>query len=132
MKKILSAIMALALIMSTAAASTTTAFAGTSDSTELKNAIAAVKKVIEIPEKLSEFSYYYDEENESGSLVHMNWSDKEQSSYVSAAVTDKGVITSYYCHVPEFEGTGLAKITKTQAEKYASEYLTKLTYTPQS
>nr|WP_315019967.1 YcdB/YcdC domain-containing protein [uncultured Aminipila sp.] len=126
MKKLLSAIMVFTLIMSAVATTATVTFAGTTDSTQLTKAIAAVKKVIEIPETLSEFQYYYDEGNDNGSMMQLNWSDAEHSSNVSATVTDKGMITSYYSYVPEFEAKGLAKITKAQAEKIATGYLQKL------
>lgn len=125
MKKLLCAIMVFTLIMSSLAATSVVTFAGTTDSTQLTNAIAAVKKVIEIPESLSEFDYYYDENDNSG-MVHLNWSDKDRSSYASAAVSEKGMITSYYSYVPEFEAKGLAKMTRTQAEKIATAYLQKL------
>lgn len=126
MKKLLSAIMVFTLIMSAVATTSAVTFAGTTDSTQLTNAIAAVKKVIEIPETLSEFDYYYDEGNDNGSMIQLNWSDTEHSSNVSATVSDKGIITSYYSYVPEFEAKGLAKITKAQAEKTATDYLQKL------
>lgn len=125
MKKLLSAIMVFTLIMSSIAATSVVTFAGTTNSTQLTNAIAAVKKVIEIPESLSEFEYYNDE-SDNNSMIHLNWSDKEHTSYVSAAVSDKGMITSYYSYLPEFEAKGLAKITRTQAEKVATAYLQKL------
>lgn len=126
MKKLLSAIMVFTLILSTVATTSAVTFAGTTDSTQLTKAIAAVKKVIEIPETLSEFEYYYDEGNDKGSMMQLNWSDVEHSSNVSATVSDKGIITSYYSYGPEFEAKGLAKITKAQAEKIATSYLQKL------
>ncbi|MHC1722697.1 MAG: S-layer homology domain-containing protein [Aminipila sp.] len=126
MKKLLSAIMVFTLIMSTVATTSAVTFAGTTDSTQLTKAIAAVKKVIEIPETLSEFEYYYDEGTDNDSTIQLNWSDTEHTSNVSATVSDKGIITSYYSYGPEFEPKGLAKITKAQAEKIATGYLQKL------
>ncbi|QIB70311.1 S-layer homology domain-containing protein [Aminipila butyrica] len=127
MKKLLCAVMAFTLLASAVSISTATpAYAGTSDSTQLKNAIAAVKTVVEIPDTMSEFSYYYDEDAEEGSSIQLSWSDKEDSSSASATVTDQGVITALYYFVPEFQSNGLAKVTKEQAQKVADGYLPKL------
>ncbi|QHI72778.1 S-layer homology domain-containing protein [Aminipila terrae] len=114
------------LISTVSAAGAVSAFAGTSDSKQLTDAIAAVKKVIDIPESMSEFSYYYDEDQDSSSLIHLNWADTDHTSNASATVTNNGMITSFYCYTPEFQPNGLAKTTEAQAQKVAGDYLQKL------
>ena len=126
MKKLLCMVMICTLLISTAFASgSVAAFAGTADSAQLTSAITAVKKVVDIPESLSEFSYYYDEDADEGSSIQLNWSDTEHTANASATVTNEGLITSFYCFSADFQSSGLAKVNKTQAQKAAEEYLKK-------
>lgn len=128
MKKILSAILVLTLLLSTVTASTIVTFASEVDSKELANAIGVVKKVIDIPDDFSEFNYYYDqydEETQKGYNVSLEWTNPDDYEYISACVSNDGNIIYYHSNRSEFKGEGLAKITKKEAKKIAGDYLKK-------
>jgi hypothetical protein len=126
MKKLLSGIIVIALMVTTIAASTSITFAGTSESEDLQKAIATVKRAVTIPEALSEFSYFKDEDIENENLWGLNWSSPEDKGYISAYLEGTDTITSYYCNLDTFYSEGLAKITKEQAEKVADSALKKM------
>ncbi|MBN7774381.1 YcdB/YcdC domain-containing protein [Clostridium aminobutyricum] len=126
MKRLVSGITAIALLVMTAAASTSVSFAGTSESEDLQKAIATVKTVVSIPTELSEFSYYKDDNVENRGGWNLNWSAPEGDGYISASVEGTDTITSYYCYLKNFNGDGLAKVTETQAQKVADDTLKKM------
>lgn len=127
MKRLVSGITIMALLVMTVATGTTVSFAGTSESEGLQKAIATVKTAVDIPTELSEFSYYTDENAVNGGGWNLNWTSKDQDQSISASLKGTDTITSYYCYLKDFNGeSGLAKITKDQAQKVAGESLWKL------
>lgn len=127
MKRLVSGITIMALLVMTVATGTAVSFAGTSESEGLQKAIATVKTAVDIPADLSEFSYYTDENAADGGGWNLNWTSKDQDQSISASLKGTDTITSYYCYLKDFNGeSGLAKITKDQAQKVANETLWKM------
>lgn len=128
MKKILSLILIFTLVVPSLIVSTGVSYAGSVDSKELAEAIAVVKRVVEIPENLSEFNYYYseyDEESQKEANLCLEWSDPDDYGYIATCVSKQGDILYYHSNLPEFKGSGLAKVTKEEAEKISRDYLKK-------
>lgn len=122
MRRVVSVIMTVILIMSSIILSTGMGYAGEENSEALKMAITTVKKVVDIPTTMDKFNYYY-VEDEIDSEINLNWSDDENNEYISARVDSNGLIKSFNSYFRSFEANGLAKISKKQAEKVADSYL---------
>lgn len=123
MKKVISLIIVICLILSMPI----TAFAGENDSRDLEQAIFAVKKVVEIPDSFSEFSYYsYETVSEygSGKFWNLSWNDADNKASIYAAVDWKGNLISYEKYVYSDE-SGLAKVSRNQAAMTARAFLDK-------
>lgn len=123
MKKVVSVVTVMALLLTTIAGSTAVSFAA-QDSGRLKEAISKVKSVVSIPEGYSEFEYYSEESEDGTGIINMTWTDPEKG-YISASVADGGVITSYYRGSDEWM-QGVAKLTKEQGRQNADKYIKKL------
>lgn len=123
MKKIVSIITVMALLLTAMAGSTVMSFAA-QDSGRLKEAITKVKSVITIPGEYSEFEYYSEESENGTGIINMTWTDPEKG-YISASVADGGIITSYYRGSDEWM-QGVAKLTKEQGRQNADKYIKKL------
>lgn len=123
MKKVVSVVTVMALLLTTIAGSTAVSFAA-QDSGRLKEAISKVKSVVSVPEGYSEFEYYSEESEDGTGIINMTWTDPEKG-YISASVADGGVITSYYRGGDEWM-QGVAKLTKEQGRQNADKYIKKL------
>lgn len=100
------------------------------DSKGLEKAIISTKKVITIPESYSEFTHYSNEVEKNGTkstVWRLNWSEKEGNyGFISASVDESGNLYEY----SKFSGgeykTGLADVTKSEAQNIAEKFLTKV------
>ena len=122
MKKIISLLLVLSLVI----AMSVPAFAGEDDSKGLKEAILAVRQVVEIPESYADFSYYtYESESEfgTGTIYNLSWYDDENYSSIFAVVDWNGNLITYEKFISN-EEEGLAKYSRTQAAETARDFLT--------
>lgn len=133
MKKILSMALAVCLLFSTASVS---AFAASGSDKELEKAIQTVKRVVDIPKEYTEFDYSSSEVTRDGvksTVWSLNWSDPEDNGNISASVdtTDinhmnangTGNLVNYGRYQYNGDREGLAKISRSEAEKTAQAFL---------
>lgn len=123
MKQFVSLFLSLCLVFTM----TVPTYGGEEDSQSLEQAILAVKQVVLIPTDYTEFSYYsYESETNGvkGTVWNLTWSNQEQKGSVYAAVDWNGNLFSYEKYRYN-EETGLANISREQAEKAAHEFLEK-------
>lgn len=108
------------------------AHAGEKGGKDLENAIRAAKKVIDVPREYSEFTYFSHEQKHDGKKTvfwSLNWArpDKDGGGWISAAVSDTGVLTEYSFAPPEREEPwkGDYLKAKKQAQSVAETFLAK-------
>ena len=72
-----------------------TAFADSKDSAEMREALAAVKQKITVPEEFTEFNFERSEED--GKVTYgFDWSDERDRYGIAVACDDKGQISHVY------------------------------------
>ncbi len=126
MKKMLSLILIPVLLFMTA----TPAMGATTDSKELESAILAVKNVITVDEKFTEFQYTSWSE-ESGNLDagmkiwSLNWQTADGKEGISASVDNNGVLRNYSTYTETIGTGGLGTLSKSQGAAIAKEFLAK-------
>lgn len=124
MKRLKSGILALALILSMAVPARAAAAADS-----LEEAVLAVRAVVDIPDSMTEFSYYSYEYNYDGETVscwYLNWYNEGYTESMSAEVDSLGNLNSYYRYAyASSEESGLAKVTREQGAKAAEAFIDK-------
>jgi len=105
------------------------AFGAEEDSKGLEQAIIDAKKIIEVPDKYSDFTHYSSERETSDGKVRvwsLKWSEKEGNhGVVSASIGENGFLYEYNKYDGDEDKKGLAKITKDTAKAAAEEFLSK-------
>lgn len=96
---------------------------------DLENAISSAKKLINIPEEYSEFSYsYHNNEGENLTYWELNWTTKDNENKIQIDIDNNGNIIIYhdYNYSSPEKTPKLANITTEQAEKTAENFLDKV------
>jgi hypothetical protein len=105
------------------------AFGAEEDSKGLEQAIVDAKKIIQVPEKYSDFTHYSSERETMGGKVRvwsLNWSEKEGNhGYVTASIGENGFLYEYNKYDGDEEKKGLARVTKDTAKAAADDFLSK-------
>jgi hypothetical protein len=102
------------------------------DSKGLEKAIVAAKKLITVPDNYTDFSNYSNERETIEGKIRvwrLNWSEKDKKEgYVSATIGENGVLYEYNRYNGEISKneTGLAQVTKENAQISAEEFLKKI------
>ncbi len=126
MKKILSFVLITLLLLLSA----TPSMGATTDSQELEKAILAVKKIIEVDERFTEFQYSsWTEESDSldsgMKIWSLNWQTADGKEGIYASVDNNGVLRNYSTYSESMSGGGFGTLTKSQGEAIAKEFLAK-------
>ena len=125
-KRVLSGIVMICLLLSTICIP---AFGTEVDSKGLEQAIVATKKIITIPDSYNDFTHSSSEVEINGGKVtvwELNWSEKEgKNGSISVSIDENGNLYEYGNYSGDESFTGLAKITKEEAQKSAEEFLEK-------
>jgi len=126
MKKILSFVLITLLLLLSA----TPAVGATTDSQELESAILAVKKIIEVDERLTEFQYSsWTEESESldagMKIWSLSWQTADGKEGIYASVDNNGVLRNYSTYSEARPAGGFGALSKSQGEAIAKEFLAK-------
>lgn len=102
------------------------------DSVGLEKAITAAKKVITVPDSFTDFNYSTSQSNVNGTTYtywNLTWNDVSSGGSMYVTIDENGNLTNYYYYnsMNESDGNqqGLSKITKSQALKTATEFLSK-------
>ncbi|MCL1792753.1 MAG: S-layer homology domain-containing protein [Oscillospiraceae bacterium] len=98
---------------------------------KMKEALTAVKKVIDIDEKIyPNFNYYYYPDASGNETWNFNWYSTDGSANVNATVLGNGRILYYgryeYNEKTPAKQVRFAELTKAEAEKKAEEFLKKM------
>jgi hypothetical protein len=102
------------------------------DSKGLEQAIVAAKKVITVPDNYTDFSNYSNERETIEGKIRvwrLNWSEKDKKEgYVSATIGENGVLYEYNRYNGDMNKneTGLAQVTKENAQASAEEFLKRI------
>jgi len=118
MKRFLSTLLALALLLCPATAARAASDQG------LEEAILLVRSVTDIPDSMTEFTYDAYEWTYAGdqiSIWSLSWSDNESGAQIHADVDSLGNL-NYFYRYESTERSGLAKITRAEAEKTAQSF----------
>ena len=124
MKKILSMILALSLILTSAIP----AFAEETDSKALEQAITQVKKIVTIPSDYKDFQYtssQYEENGKAVSVWYLNWNKDDYSEGISASVENDGYLINYNRYTTN-QKEGLGTVTREAGQKTAAAFLAKV------
>lgn len=124
MKKLLSALLAAAMMLSALPA-----FAAT-DTTEMQNALIKVKSRVDVPEELTEFKSGTTEMADGSSQYIFSWTNKDQSESMNVQCDNYGNITNYGYDKDGMydygDGGKLSEKTREEYFKYAEEFMKKL------
>lgn len=105
------------------------AFGAEEDSKGLEQAIVDAKKIIQVPEKYSDFTHYSSERETMDDKVRvwsLNWSEKEGNhGYVTASIGENGFLYEYNKYDGDEEKKGLVRVTKDIAKAAADDFLSK-------
>lgn len=105
------------------------AFGAEEDSKGLEQAIVDAKKIIQVPEKYSDFTHYSSERETMDGKIRvwsLNWSEKEGNhGYVTASIGENGFLYEYNKYDGDEEKKGLARVTKDTAKASADDFLSK-------
>jgi hypothetical protein len=105
-------------------------FGAEQDSKGLEEAVVATKKILTIPDSYSEFTHYSNESEKSGSKVtvwELSWAEKEgNNGFISASIDTTGNLYEYNKYSRDESNTGLAKVTKKEAQNSAEKFLRKV------
>jgi len=106
------------------------AFGAEEDSKGLEQAIIEAKKIINVPDKYSDFTHYSSERETINGKIRVwsfNWAEKEGNhGFVSASVGENGFLYEYNKYDGDEDKKGLAKVTKSAAKTSADEFLKKV------
>jgi len=108
------------------------AFGAEEDSKGLEKAIVAAKNIVTVPDTYTEFTHSSSErETSTGNKIRLwrlNWAEKEgKNGYVAASVGEDGFLYEYNKYTGIDNNSGLAKVTKDQAQILAEEFLKNVT-----
>lgn len=95
----------------------------------LEDAIAVVRSVIDIPDEMTEFdtySYVSEVNGEQLTVWDLYWSNESYDKSMSACVDSKGNLIYFNQYNWGESQTGLARVSRTQAEKTAQAFLQKV------
>lgn len=128
LKKVLCYGMSICMVITMSMLPVSRSFGAENESEAVKEAIKAVKAVIDIPASYSEFSYEYevDEKGGKGNLF-LSWADKKNKDDISVTTNSKGYIIHAYL------GEGAESADKTQkkdraaCERAAKDFVGKVT-----
>ena len=114
MKKLISSFLAAVMLLTSV-----TAFADNKDSAEMKEALAAVKQKITVPEEFTEFNFERSERD--GKVTYgFDWSDEHDRYGIAVACDDKGQISHVYAsYKNEDRPSKLASFTDEQKFEFA-------------
>ena len=124
MKKIVSMILAIGLILTSAIP----AFAEETDSKVLERAISQVKNVVTIPSDYKDFQYsssQYEDNGKTVSVWYLNWNKDDYSAGISATVEKDGYLTNFY-KFSNKPNEGLGTVTREAGKKAADVFLAKV------
>lgn len=129
MKKIISTLLTLALVASsfTFLAQNNEVYGAEDQSKEMEKVLVEVKKVISVPNNLTEFDYNFqngDKAGEDEDIWMFNWSDKEMEHRISATANASGKILSYREYIEGVE-SGISKLTYKEGEVTAMNFIKK-------
>lgn len=126
--KILSVLLVMALILTTGVP----AFGAEVDSKGLEKAITAAKIVVTVPDSFTDFNYTTSQNTVNGKTYtyrNLTWNDVSTGGSMYATIDENGNLTNYYYYnsmnEPDRNQQGLSKITKPQALKTATDFLSK-------
>jgi len=129
-KRFLSGIVMFCLLVSTMCVP---AFGAEEDSKGLEKAIIAAKKILIIPDSYSEFTHYSSEVEKNGDKVtvwRLNWAEKEgNNGSIGASIDTNGNLYQYNEYSGDENNTGLAQVTKKEAQNSAEKFLKKVIIT---
>lgn len=126
MKRKVALFMVLIMVMSVGIP--TMSFADANYDEELEAAIIKVKDLFDISDEYDTFNYNISGNNEK-TYFHLEWNDSEgKLGRISVTISSTGKITNYYKYIP-YSGDykpKLAKVSKSEAEVIAKEFIAKV------
>lgn len=129
MKKLLSLLLTMSLILSL----TVPAFAAETEGQQMERALKTVKALVQIPASLTEFTYTYsDTKTPSGSMKiwNFNWNDKSYLASVNVSVDQDGNLINLGRYDAAQKPVAISNLTKENAEKIAAAFLAKAVNRP--
>jgi len=127
-KRIFSGILTICLLLSTMYIP---AFAAEEDSKGLEQAIIGAKKIITVPDNYTDFTHNSSERETGNGKVRiwrLNWGEKEgNNGFISASIGEDGYLYEYNKYNGDKGFSGLAQVSKDEAQVSAEEFLEKAT-----
>lgn len=128
MKKVISVLISVAMILTTLPVSF--AQSETGASINLEKAIELAKSKVKVPEQDFDFNSNYTENSDGKNLWYLNWNSKvDAPETFSTSVTinaDNGDVVSYTTYSKDKVTSRIPKYTKEQALKAAQDFITKI------
>ena len=119
MKKVVSLLLALVMLLTSLCVSADTAL-----SEEMEKALIRVKTLVDVPSELDEFSSFVTTNGDKKSYS-FEWRNKDYSGSMFVSCDDEGRITSYYNYRGEESDKKMSKVSKQEIIDFASSFLRK-------
>ena len=121
MKRLLSVFLSAAMSVGAAVP----VYAAESGKLDMQGALVKTKSIISVPPEYSEFAYEAWQTEKEGRVWSFTWSKPGGDAQISAGMSEKGGLNSYYKWENSETQTGLSPFTKKDGEKAAEAFLFK-------